>query len=72
MTLRTLNILLEKPLADALKSKNKDVQSLVNMQNKLNNMGATNLVRTTRVNTHTHTLHDTRLTFVGVYDRFST
>jgi hypothetical protein len=55
VTLRTLNILLEKPLADALKSKNKDVQSLVNMQNKPNNMGATNLVRTTRVNTHTHT-----------------
>jgi hypothetical protein len=56
VTLRTLNILLEKPLADALKSKNKDVQSLVNMQNKLNNMGATNLVRTAR--THARTIAD--------------
>jgi serine/threonine protein phosphatase PrpC len=45
VTLRTLYILLEKPLEDALKSKNKDIQSLVQMQNKLNDMGATNLVR---------------------------
>ncbi|ELR25380.1 uncharacterized protein ACA1_292190 [Acanthamoeba castellanii str. Neff] len=39
-----IELLLKCPLADALKSTNKDVQSLVNMQNKLNNMGTTNLI----------------------------
>lgn len=46
MTLRTLYILLEQPLEEALKSKNKDVHALVEMQNNLNRLGATSLVRT--------------------------
>jgi hypothetical protein len=44
VTLRTLYILLERPLEDALRSKNKDVQALVDMQTKLDSLGATNLI----------------------------